>query len=477
MLNAKREKSSKEEQASHAAKRSTKAQKYIEKWSRNDVGEGLIEMAAKDYDRAVRTAWMIENQETYLKTLREDTIRANFGTVPEHVLKIVRIGAANSNRGNIFTEYPLETTDDAIYYLEYNYGKTLRDATAGENFMENISQYYSSEDQTLACGTGNGATVVFGGTFTAAPVVPFTIKVFTDNKIVATDDGSGALVGAGISAGTINYTTGLLSITFSVAPATGVVVTSNGHFDSEIQALYPQIGTVDITISKRRFRARQMPLGYNYTRLVEAQLSTQGFGDADSILINGVGLFHAKRKDFRAIQTAKSYALKNPITTFNADFGAAGEVSDKSHAQRILTTIDNLSGKVGDAVGRGGLNKIIAGRSAITYLRKHDLFVGDSSQPRVGGTYLAGKLGDHEVYVLQQDQSVSSLLSPSQLLLTYKDPQNEGDVALAYGILTEFSDSLAYPQHRIEGQISSVEDYIVFNENYLQLLNIDNITL
>ena len=460
------------------ASRVAKSMRFLEKWAKNDVGEKLVELYNKDKARAMKTAWAIEMQERYLRTLKEDTIKTNFGTIPENVLKIVRIGSANSNRQNIFTEYPLETTDDAIYYLKYTYMDTLAGATTGDKIIENVNPYYASEKRRASLGTGNGSTQTFTSTLSPRPVVPYKVAIFVDKVQVAVDDGAGNIVGTGIT-GTINYVvgSGALSVTFATAPATGAVIETEHHYDSEVQSAYGNIGKVDIEIEKRRFRARPFPLGYSFTRLVEAMLGTQGFGDADNILINGVGIEHARRKDFLSIQLAHSTALKNDVRTFDADFGQAGEVSDKSHAQRLMTTIDDISGEVGDELGRGGLNKIIAGRSAITYIRKHDLFKPDNSQPRVTGTYLAGTLGDYEVYVQSQSRNNANLIGKDEMLLTYKNPEVEGDVSIAFGVLTEFSDQLVYPQHRIDGQISSVEDAIVFEDRMIRKLKIENITL
>jgi predicted phage tail protein len=74
--------------------------------------------------------------------------------------------------------------------------------------------------------TGNGSTTNFSHTMAHLPVLVRSIKI-TAGSVTATDDGSGNLVGTGISSGSINYSTGVASITFTSAPGNGVSITVN----------------------------------------------------------------------------------------------------------------------------------------------------------------------------------------------------------------------------------------------------------
>jgi hypothetical protein len=69
---------------------------------------------------------------------------------------------------------------------------------------------------------GNGSTTSFA-TILTTPVTPLTVDVKVAGVSSATDNGSGAVTGAGIT-GTIDYTTGVLSLTFSVAPLSGDMI-------------------------------------------------------------------------------------------------------------------------------------------------------------------------------------------------------------------------------------------------------------
>lgn len=87
--------------------------------------------------------------------------------------------------------------------------------------------------------TGDGVTTVFNGTIDAAhttgaaalnivlPLRPNMIQVVA-GTIIAVDDGAGNMTGAGLTSGTLNYNTGVFSLTFPVAPPNGTAFVANG---------------------------------------------------------------------------------------------------------------------------------------------------------------------------------------------------------------------------------------------------------
>jgi hypothetical protein len=77
-------------------------------------------------------------------------------------------------------------------------------------------------NQGQVIGTGDGATTTFTGTLTT-PVLPGSIRI-NAGAVTGNDNGVGAIAGTGISAGSINYATGAISVTFSSAPAVGIQI-------------------------------------------------------------------------------------------------------------------------------------------------------------------------------------------------------------------------------------------------------------
>ena len=80
---------------------------------------------------------------------------------------------------------------------------------------------HSFSDECL--GEGDGAETAFSGTLLHLPVEEGSFSL-TDGSVTAEDDGEGSLSGTGIASGTINYTTGAWTVTFSTAPSSGELI-------------------------------------------------------------------------------------------------------------------------------------------------------------------------------------------------------------------------------------------------------------
>lgn len=114
--------------------------------------------------------------------------------------------------------------EDAYVYrgvVQKRYGYSLYD-----HFPNAVGIYH--------LGTGNGTTTIFNGTLpytTLAPIGKRSLEIrHVNGGTVVTngvDDGTGTISGTNISAGTINYITGAISITFTVAPTTNTGIKVN----------------------------------------------------------------------------------------------------------------------------------------------------------------------------------------------------------------------------------------------------------
>lgn len=466
---------SKSQMQEHLARMSVQGDILVEKISKTPVGFKLDKLYAKDPQRARRIAFAIRNEHAHLRKLKEDgtQIKSVFSTRPENVLRIIRIGVGQSNRAEIGHEWQLTTPDDAFYFVDTKFGSTKRGATEGDLVYENMNEDYASEyDKATAAQTANGVVTTFTFTFPVTPVVPLTAYVVVGGKRVAVDDGEGSFTGTGVSSGTISYSAGTASITLATAPASGASVLLRAQWDSEEADNYDQWGMIELNLRRARFNARPMPLTYQYSKMFQLVLDTTGVGDAEEMLIKRVGDTHAMRKDAKFFERLREQATNNAITTFDASFTNAGADNLYNHAQTLLQTITKVDGNLYDDLKRGELNKFVVGTQALAFMKMHKLWEQDSSQKRVGGSYLAGKLDGKEVYVAPKSDTA---IRNNEIVGTYRNPDEDGDVNIAIGVLTELYAALDYPELYRKGTLATVEDMRDINSKFTRLIQVENL--
>ena len=457
------------------SKKRAMAEQEVKNWSQVDIGgKQLIDIYEKNPKKARYIAESLKMQEKVLSKMSETTLSTAFGanTRPETVLRSVFLGNANSNRGNIFNEMALSSTDDALIYIRSVRNQTLRGSTAGDRTYETINPFYSGEQFNGAIGTGNGALTNFvSAPMNPVPLIPFSIQITVGGALVAQDNGSGVLVGALLDPAlenSVDYATGVITLNFLAAVANGVDIRSIFKWNSETPGNANQWGRITLQAVKERFNARPMPLGYSFTDMTQLVFESTGMGNFDEMVAQAVGDAHAMDKDYRAIALANRIALSNPQFTFNTNFAAVGEVSFESHAQRVLNEIGRVSSAIYDDIKRGSINKIVAGANATNYLKNHKLWKDDMGDKRTG-VYKAGSLSDIEVFQCPAD---GSLIASNEMLLTYKNDQEGMDISMITGTLAELDASLRYPTMYTEGYTASVEDTIVVNRSFIRKMTL-----
>jgi hypothetical protein len=120
-------------------------------------------------------------------------------------------------------------------------------------------------------GVGDGGTKTFTGSLASTPVSAGSIQVIS-GTVYAHDDGSGHIVGTGVTAGTINYTTGSISVTYAVAPTLGTQVIGIYQAVGEYQAwggfnFDPEFNIGSVPMGRASWPIYTLP-GYYMTTLV-----------------------------------------------------------------------------------------------------------------------------------------------------------------------------------------------------------------
>ena len=96
--------------------REFRADKLVEKWSKvKEIGRGIPELPTQT---ARNLAILLENQASRMKRMTEAQLSNSFfGYTPENMLRLIRLSYPNSIRGDLFTEFAMETSHDSIKYV------------------------------------------------------------------------------------------------------------------------------------------------------------------------------------------------------------------------------------------------------------------------------------------------------------------------------------------------------------------------
>ena len=461
-------------------KREQEAKVLVEALCRRpNIGKGLAEANAKDPRRVQNLAFAIQHTEEHLGELSEAQISATLGTTPENVLRVLRLGYLNTCRQDAFWEMGLSTAHDIFFYLEPKYKKSLRGATAGQVTYESPS-YRSASDigQWAANETPNGSIKTF--TFTPAadevPLSPYTVRIYVDDAIVANDDGKGNISGQDVDGtavtGSVNYSTGAISVTVTTAPTSLTSVNAEAGIALEKDEDLKVTQELELSLNAKPFTLREYPITASFSKKLELTLGTSYKVDAEEAYLRAMADELRKTLDFQAFSLGYRQAHRNAAAnqiTFNMQ-GAVGE-SEDARIQVITRKIDSVGTQIYNALLRGGVTKIFGGPAATGVLTGHRKWSDEGAQ-NANGIYKLGKLGDIDVFRTPID-----VCPNDELTCVYKNEALPEDVFIMIGTLVPLhvTDKIQLANRQTQFGVASYGDIQINQKAYASTLKIINL--
>src|SRR5262252_4723721 len=169
-------------------------------------------------EKKMFVAAMLENARVFAKdAINEDSQTINVGAWEKFGFPVISVVAENLNTPELVTVQPLEGPSGNVFFLDYVAGTTKGDVTKGDKLWDSRGGHgpnrdFASEqitaEQLSSSGTGTTtATIAF------TPVRPGTV-IITNGNDTYIDDGNGNFpASGGLTAGTVNYVTGAISLT------------------------------------------------------------------------------------------------------------------------------------------------------------------------------------------------------------------------------------------------------------------------
>jgi prepilin-type N-terminal cleavage/methylation domain-containing protein len=162
------------------------------------------------------------------------------GVFPDGVLnsstatQLQLFGDLNADGSLVYVHYNCDTTAGTLTRSITTVTPSVTTSNASQVMLSHLIanpggtpcfQYTTQQvSLTQTLGTGVGTQTTFMGAIANVPISAGTVSIHA-GSVTGTDNGSGSISGGGISSGTVNYTTGAISVTFAVAPSSGTAVT------------------------------------------------------------------------------------------------------------------------------------------------------------------------------------------------------------------------------------------------------------
>lgn len=327
----------------------------------SDMEEGWTKsctlMCMEAYDRAT-------------KYLDESTLARNVANFNKNAYPLIRSILPATATEKVFSVQPMLGPTSSIFVLQPVYGTTTNRVNAGDPLFINHDPFYgdsviSDEDLGVADGT---STTVGSGTLPHTPIAKGSLNLEVAGKI-AQDDGNGAIIGD--ATGTINYTSGVLSVTWSSAPAADSVVTGNWSVDNEVNA--DAIPEIDLLLTNYPITARRKAIRFRYSLVAQFAMRDQYGIEAEAELIKATGAeiaYGIDVQNFRAVVRSAVDKTNDPNFIFDATYlGSSSNLSRKDIFEGFLFYLISGSTDILTRSGRAVGNFIVCGPRVATLIQ------------------------------------------------------------------------------------------------------------
>ena len=487
--------------------------KFVESWSRiPKIGAGLTQLPEAV---ARNTAINLQTQAASMSKMTEAQLSTSFqGFTPENMLRLVRLAMPNTCRNKVFTEFAMESAKDSIKYIKPVYSKTVHDGDLHDKHTSNTADAYgdasqykdtyndineddfqralyeNTEDrftQELINIPGNGQ-----GVFTipkeaapdgnpavyAAKLIKGYMKIYdgdethpiaeenkrTGNFFVNTAEYPNAKVKVEEAAGAITITVEGIDDKTNIK--------AFARFDLEDDFLGDNLGEIELVMSDYKFEPRPTTIGVTWSQLAEITLDASFGLSAQDMLVTYAGDAIRINLDLRSFKLAYGVARSNKdyVVEFNAAYGNGENIEGYFHtAQTFPSAVDTVTDIMVNDINRGGVSRMVAGFSAGSYLKLVKGTFSEKGRQSAKGIYQIGEFGGIPTF-----KAPSSIIPTNEIMCVWKDDENEGDVAIAFGTLVPFFNTGIIQRKNFykEAGLATYGDWAVMNRRYLALIRI-----
>jgi Major capsid protein Gp23 len=382
---------------------------FDESYSRySGLGKLLESDDPRDRYKGALTLTMMDKTANYIENMKaihgEAVVSTSLGALTPRVMDVIRIFYPNQIATELVDIQPLDGMVGSVFILKPRFSNSLPANTpgrvlAGDEIFVNRSYYYASEVTGQTIGTGDGTAVTFAGSMGRVPIRKGSVQVTTvvgGNASVATDDSAGGISGPDVTTGTVDYTTGAVSVTFSAAVTNLAIVLVNHLWDSEANG--EGINEIEFDMSVFPIEAKIHPLKFKYSVVAGLAASAHLAIDVQDTLAELAGQFMKAERDNRLIRLISDNAPYLSILDFDAT--PSTYFDRQSKYADIDLKINEAESQIQLANGRGGISWVVAGSNAANIFRQTKGFMPAPIVAPIGA-HIIGYLRDGTVPLIK----------------------------------------------------------------------------
>lgn len=391
----------------------------LESWKRyTDVVKEHVE-GYSDVE-ATQLSILLENTKSEIEVTKgrlmngtpvvEGTDISMVNTFTSNVFDIITAVMPNLLANDIVSVQPLDRRNGQVFFLKFTYGNSKGGIKAGENMLTSQNGFsgydYSGEHVSGEVLTVNGGNVE--QTLVHTPIKPGTVRLTSSDDLSLelydvpnTDGQTGTFTdsnGTGLGAGTINYTTG--AITLSGVSVTDLQV----EWDYDQNSFDAPVDEVDVRVVSEPVVARPRKLKSIYMFDVAYDLKMSFGLDMDQVILKATSGEIGYEIDNEIMQDLLKIAGTD--STWNKLPEYMG-MDVKAHEATLMNAINDASNTILGSTKRYEATFIVAGKNAATYIESMntnvnaygEIFKRIDNNGVVGGPHLIGVLdGKYRVY-------------------------------------------------------------------------------
>jgi len=357
-------------------------------WGANGWKELVEHMP--EYKRPLAAIYL-ENVRRKFGRMNEATRTSNLGTFDKWIFPVVANMAENDVIDQLVALQPMAGPVSQIIFLDIVTGRRKGRTPQGAPMWraqggavdrdDDASEVISEETGALA---GNATTLEW------LPLRPGTVQV-TVGADVVTDDGNGVLAATGsISGGTVNYVTGVVTVTGVSATASySITYQYNSEGNTSIMDYEMKISSTPVT-------AQVMKLKAVWSEEADQNLQSMYNIKAESILLNAITNALQYQKHRQVIFDLRNRADAGVVIW---DANPPSNVSYQTHKFSYIDAVETGSNMIFGATNMAAGNWLLLGLQPATVVATLPQFVPRNNRVQMQGITYIGDLGNKKVFV------------------------------------------------------------------------------